>query len=47
MITAAQSSQVPRPITPGAEMEALGRFHRDVTWEGFIADGGTALDHHR
>jgi hypothetical protein len=40
VITTAQSSRVPRPITPGAEMEALARFHRDVTWEGFIADGG-------
>lgn len=40
MITAADVSQVPKPITPGAEMEALTRFHRDVTWTGFIAEGG-------
>ncbi|HEU4947189.1 MAG TPA: DUF1579 family protein [Kribbella sp.] len=31
---------VPRPTTPGAEMTALARFHRDVTWEGVIEPGG-------
>jgi hypothetical protein len=31
---------VPRPITPGAEMAALLRFHRDVTWTGTVAEGG-------
>jgi hypothetical protein len=40
MITAADVSQVPKPVTPGPEMEALARFHRDVTWHGFITEGG-------
>jgi hypothetical protein len=31
---------VPRPIEPGAEMVALARFHRDVTWKGVIEEGG-------
>ena len=31
---------VPRPITPGAEMAALLRFHRDITWTGSISAGG-------
>ena len=31
---------VPRPITPGPEMEALARFHRDMVWDGVIAAGG-------
>lgn len=31
---------VPKPITVGAEMEALRRFYRDSTWEGWIQEGG-------
>ncbi len=31
---------VPQPITPGAEMAALRRFHRDTTWIGAISEGG-------
>ena len=31
---------VPRPITPGAEMAALLRFHCDITWTGSISAGG-------
>ncbi|WP_112237254.1 DUF1579 family protein [Kribbella monticola] len=34
------SDTVPAPITPGPEMQALARFHRDVSWDGVIqADG--------
>ena len=33
-------AQVPMPITPGAEMVALARFHRDTTWTGTIEAGG-------
>lgn len=40
MSTTPEIAQVPRPITPGTEMEALARFHRDVTWRGRIAPGG-------
>lgn len=25
---------IPRPVAPGEEMEALKRFHPDVTWQG-------------
>jgi hypothetical protein len=31
---------VPQPITPGMEMAALLRFHRDITWTGTIAEDG-------
>jgi len=31
---------VRRPIGVGPEMAALGRFYRDVTWEGTIREGG-------
>jgi hypothetical protein len=31
---------VPLPQTPGAEMSALLRFHRDTTWTGTIEAGG-------
>jgi hypothetical protein len=31
---------VPRPITPGPEMQALGRFFRDATWTRRIAESG-------
>jgi hypothetical protein len=31
---------VPRPVTVGPEMEALGRFYPDVTWKGIIHAGG-------
>jgi hypothetical protein len=32
--------RVPMPVTPGPQMQALARFHRDVTWTGTIAAGG-------
>jgi hypothetical protein len=31
---------VPKPIPVGPEMEALRRFCRDSTWEGWIREGG-------
>jgi hypothetical protein len=31
---------VPKPIEAGPEMEALRRFYRDSTWEGWIHEGG-------
>lgn len=31
---------IPRPATPGAETDALRRFHRDGTWSGKIHPGG-------
>jgi Protein of unknown function (DUF1579) len=31
---------VPRPITPGPQMQALARFHPDITWSGQIEEGG-------
>jgi hypothetical protein len=36
----ARGSAVPQPITPGQEMEKLGRFYPDVTWTGTIREGG-------
>jgi hypothetical protein len=33
-------STVPRPVSVGPEMEALGRFYQDVTWKGVIHEGG-------
>jgi hypothetical protein len=33
-------SRVPKPISAGPEMEALARFHVDVTWTGTIEAGG-------
>ena len=33
-------STVPRPVSVGPEMEALGRFYQDVTWKGDIHEGG-------
>jgi hypothetical protein len=30
---------IPKPIVPGAEMVALRRFHRNVTWTGSIEEG--------
>lgn len=30
---------IPQPITPGAEMAALLRFHRAITWTGRICEG--------
>jgi hypothetical protein len=30
---------VPKPRTPGPEMEELARFYRDVTWRGTIEPG--------
>ncbi len=32
--------RVLRPIAPGPEMDALARFHVDVTWTGTIEAGG-------
>ena len=37
----------PRPMTPGPEMEALRRFHKDVTWSGTIHEGGMGLGRRR
>ena len=34
------AAKIPRPVTAGPEMEALGRFYRDVTWKGAISAGG-------
>ena len=34
------SATIPRPMVPGAEIQALRRFHRDGTWEGIIHAGG-------
>jgi Protein of unknown function (DUF1579) len=31
--------RIPKPVPPGVEMEALKRFHRDVTWTGSIEEG--------
>ena len=31
---------IPRTVEAGEEMEALKRFHRDVTWQGRIEEGG-------
>jgi hypothetical protein len=39
VLTAEDVNQVPKPVTPGPEMDALARFHRNVTWTGFIAEG--------
>jgi hypothetical protein len=36
----ADADAVPKPITPGPEMEALLSFYRDVTWTGTIHEGG-------
>jgi Protein of unknown function (DUF1579) len=33
-------THVPHPIIPGPEMDALARFHRDITWTGTISEGG-------
>jgi Protein of unknown function (DUF1579) len=40
MSTAQEIDRIPRPITPGPEMEALHRFHTDVSWVGTIHEGG-------
>ncbi len=40
MATKTDVPAVPKPITPGAEMAALGRFLRDTTWTGTIVEGG-------
>jgi hypothetical protein len=40
MSVGAGLDSVPEPITPGAEMAALTRFHTDVTWTGTIQAGG-------
>jgi Protein of unknown function (DUF1579) len=39
VLTAGDVNQVPKPVTPGPEMAALARFHRDVTWSGFVTEG--------
>lgn len=33
-------ARVPMPVEPGPEMEAIARFHVDVTWAGRIEAGG-------
>jgi len=40
MISHPRIDAVPKPCTIGPEMEALARFHRDVTWTGMIEEGG-------
>jgi hypothetical protein len=35
---------VPKPITPGPQMQSLARFHRDITWTGTIEEGGMGPD---
>jgi hypothetical protein len=40
MISKASVDAVPKPIEVGPEMEALRRFCRDSTWEGWIHEGG-------
>lgn len=35
-----ETGTVPRPPAPGTEMDALVRFHPDVTWTGKIEPGG-------
>ncbi|HET9985915.1 MAG TPA: DUF1579 family protein [Longimicrobiales bacterium] len=40
MSTTMEIARIPRPVAPGPEMEALARFHRDVTWSGRIVAGG-------
>ena len=39
-MTSRESATVPMPITPGGEMDALRRFHPDVTWTGTINENG-------
>lgn len=43
MAIRAETTPVPLPITPGPEMAALRRFHRDTTWTGTIQAGGMGL----
>jgi hypothetical protein len=38
--TESRVEQVPKPITPGVEMEVLARFFRDVSWTGTIVEHG-------
>jgi hypothetical protein len=40
MTAIVDSAAVPRPVTPGPEMAALGRFYPDVAWTGIIEAGG-------
>jgi hypothetical protein len=40
MVTVTEVTPVPQPITPGQEMEALARFHSEVTWTGEIEQNG-------
>ena len=40
MGTGADVAAVPQRIGVGPEMEALGRFYRDVTWKGIIIHEG-------
>jgi hypothetical protein len=39
-MTTSDVSAVPRPVTPGWEMEELRRFFPDVSWTGTIHAGG-------
>jgi hypothetical protein len=40
VVASSPADSVPKPIEAGAEMEALARFHSDVTWTGTIEEGG-------
>ena len=40
MVSRPDVNRVPKPIIPGPEMEALARFHPDITWTGTIEESG-------
>ena len=40
MVATVGAASVPKPIPAGREMEALARFHVDVSWVGAIEAGG-------
>ena len=40
MVSKVSIDAVPKPIQVGSEMDALSRFCRDSTWEGWIHEGG-------
>ena len=39
-MTDTRMASIPQPVLPGEEMQALMRFHPDVTWQGHIQEGG-------
>lgn len=38
MVTQPNLDVIPKPITPGPQMQALSRFHPDITWTGAIRE---------